>query len=61
MIAGSSEQIDAGGGVGFVGLKVEEDANGANADEAGEMNIQMMRLRTVGSAHVSLHAASRFG
>ncbi len=55
MVASACEQCNTGGGVGLVGFEVEVDSDGANGDQTREVDVQMMRLRTVGSILFNQH------
>ena len=54
MVACASEQGDTCRSVRLVGFKVEEDADREDRYEAGEVDVEMMWLRPVGSAREQL-------
>lgn len=49
MISGARKQGNTCRGVGFIGLEVEENTDRSNADQPGEVNIEVMRLWSIGS------------
>ena len=48
MIAGASEEQQLRRRVRFIGFEVEEDSDGKYGDESGEVDVQVMRLRSIG-------------
>ena len=50
MVACPSKQLDTCWSIRFIGFEVKEDSNGSDLCEFGKVNVEIMRLGSIGSA-----------